>query len=569
MIAQLLAQTTKKPETLAGRKDAPDFGMKEFCSLSKDHQKQNMDDHVRRIQADLEKIKKSSGRNADKLRGLQIQALEWCDSHRKPGSCFGDHSIDLKLRWRLVKHDEDGKETMSTEWFTCYTIALGSNFDDPRTPMDAKDMWATVSDKNGEQVTSKKLNKILDDAPEYWHWQGLSPHADLTKRSKVLVGNRVGLVWAPNADEAAEGWTVETMFSEFCYQDSGSNAQKNGPVTYGAVFGPKGSAFYTGYAGQMDLHYKFEDKKTGHLMNYPVKVEASDRKVEEDGSVREQTLEETAAVLAKDPTSAVQVKLGVNGTKPRSNVEIVLFGQMQPQPTMDMSGMSISGDSRPWLKRQPYITGKELEKWRKAEAEREERRKAEEEERRRKLEELRHLQKIKDLKESCNNAANRPPFFVRFEERLANMCAEHEETKDFTEWRTKGKKALADARAIKAANAEPFEMVEMAVDGDSQPQAQSDNDLKEHSPVTDDEMKNYTFDDLTDEKKYKLFDTWDCLSLNDASVGSMDAYYRGILSMIKNKKNPDEPDSWSTPVPAGTSGSGGRRSLSASDRRLG
>ena len=567
MISQLLAKTTKKPEALAGREDAPDFGIKEFCLLSKDTQKQTMEEHVRRIQADLDKIKKSPGRNPDKLRGLQIQALEWCDSHRKPGSCFGDHSIDLKLRWRLVKHDGDGKATMSTEWFTCYTIALGSNFDDPRTSMKAEDIWGTVSDKNGEQVTSKKLDKILDNASEHLDWQGLSKHADLTKRGKVLVGNRVGLVWAPDADEAAEGWTVETMFSEFCYQDSGSNAQKNGPVTYGAVFGPKGSAFYTGYAGQLDLPYKFEDKKTGHLMNYPVKVEASDRKVEEDGSVREQTPEEKAAVLAKDSTSAVQIKIGVNGTKPRSNVEIVLFGQMQPQLTMDLSGVSISGDSRPWLKREPYMTGKELEEWRKAEAEREERRKAEEEERRRKLEELRHLQKIKDLKESCNNAASRPPFFACFEERLAKMCAEHKETEDFTEWRTKGEKALAEARAIKAANAEPFEMVEMAVDGDSQPQAQSVNDLKEHSPVTDDEMKNYTFDDLTG--KYKFFNTWDCLGLNDASVGSMDAYYRGILSMIKNKKNPDEADSWSTPVPAGTSGSGDRRSLSASGRRLG
>lgn len=568
MISKLLAQTTMKPETLAGREDAPDFGIKEFCSLSKDQRKRTMDNHVRRIQADLDKIVASSGRNADKLRRLQIQALEWCDPHRKPGSCFGDHSIDLKLTWRLVKHDGDGKMTMSTEWFTCYTIALGSNFDDPRTPMDAEDITGTVSDKYGKQVTSKKLSKILGNPHKEWNWQGVSQHADLTKLSKVLVGNRVGLVWAPSEEEAAEGWSVETMFSEFCYQDSGSNAQKNGPITYGAVFGPKGSAFYTGYAGQMDMPYKFVDEKTGFLMNHPVKVEPSDRKVEEDGSVREQTLEEKAAVLAKDSTSAVQLPIGVKGTKPRSNVEVVLFGQMQPQPTVDLSGVSISGDSRPWLKREPYMTDEQLEEWRKAEAEREERQKAEEEERRRKLEELRRLQKINDLKESCNNAASRPPFFAYFKERLAKMCAEHKETEDFTEWRTKGEKALAEARAIKAANAEPFEMVEMAVDGDSQPQAQSVNDLKEHSPVTDDEIKNYTFDDLTGEK-YKLFDTWDCLSLNDASVGSMDAYYRGILSMIKNKKNPDEPDSWSTSVPAGTSGSGGRRSLSASGRRLG
>ena len=568
MIAQLLAHTTKKPETLAGREDVPDLGIEKFCSFPKDHQKQTMDNHVRRIQADLDKIKKSSGRNADKLRGLQIQALGWCDPHRKPGSCFGDHSVDLKLEWAAFKRDADGNVTMRTQWFTCYTIALGSNFDDPRTPMDADDITGTVSDKYGHQVTSKKLSNILDNAHKEWGWQGLSPHADLTKRGKVLVGNRVGLVWAPNADEAAQGWSVETRYCEFCYQDSGSNAQKNGPLTYAAVFGPKGSAVYTGYPGQLEMHYKFFDEDTGFLMNHTTKVEPTDRKVEEDGSVREQTLEEKAAVLAKDSTSAVQLEIGVKGTKRRSNEEFVLFGQMQSQPTVDLSGVSISDDSRPWLKREPYMTDEQLEEWRKAEAEREERQKAEEEERRRKLEELSRLQKINDLKESCNNAASRPPFFVYLEKRLAKMCAEHKETKDFTEWQTKGEKALAEARAIKAANAEPFEMVEMTVDGDSQPQAQSVNDLKEHSPVTDDEIKNYTFDDLTGEQ-YKLFDTWDCLSLNDASVGSMDAYYRGILSMIKNKKNPDEPDSCSTSVPAGTSGSGGRRSLSASGRRLG
>jgi hypothetical protein len=597
MIEQLMGQATVKPEVLAGKEDGREFGIEEFCMLANHQQKETMSKHVQRITKDLEKIKKSyEGRDAKKLRNLQIQALEWCDSHRAKGSCFGQHSIDLKLRWRLVKYDKDGKAVMTSEWFTCYTIALGGNFEDPRTPMDASDLWGTVSDKHGKTVTSKKLSKILDEAPEHYGFQGLSKHADLKERAKVLVGNRVAIVWAPDADEVAAGWTVETMFSEFCYQDSGSNAEKNGPVTYGAVFGPKGSSFYTGYAGQLDLPYKWVDEKTDFLMNYPVKVEASDRKVEEDGSVREQTMEEKAAVLAKDSTSAVQVKIGVNGTQASSNQEFVLFGRQKPQPTIDLRGASISADSRPWQKREPYMTPEQLAEWRKAEAEREAKRRAAELERQRKHLEMLRLQKVKDLKESCNNAASRPAFFAYFKNYLLEECAKHEETKDCTEWLAKGDKALAEARA----NAEPFEIVDKAVDPalnlvpdpmaletgdepvyssgglcpDSPPPEQDGEVGKEPASVTDEEVANFTFADLTGEK-YKIFTNWrHAHTLNDANVGNMDAYFRRILSIIKQGKNPDDPTSWGAPrrycsinsrsdEPFGMSGKGGWRSLSA------
>jgi hypothetical protein len=464
MLDQLMVQATVKPEVLSGKPNAPEFGIEDFCLLTKRQQDETMRNHVQRITKDLEKIKRSySGRDAQKLRNLQIQALEWCDSHRNVGSCFGQHSIDLKLRWRLVKFDKDDNMVMNSEWFTCYTIALGGNFEDPRTPMDASDIWGTVCDKLGNNVTSKKLSKILDEAPEHYAFQGLSKHADLKQRAKVLVGNRVAVVWAPDADQVAAGWTVETMFSEFCYQDSGSSAEKNGPVTYGAVFGPKGSSFYTGFAGQLDLPYKRVDEKTGYLMNYPVKVECSDRKVEEDGSVREQTMEEKAAVLAKDSTSAVQVKIGVNGTQASSNQEFVLFGRQKPQPIIDLRGASISADSRPWQKREPYMTPDQLVEWRKAEAEREEKRRAAELERQRKHMEMLRLQKVKDLKESCSNAASRPAFFVYFKDYLLEECAKHEETKDCTEWLAKGDDVLAEAIARKDAT-EPFEIVDEAVD---------------------------------------------------------------------------------------------------------
>eukprot|EP00966_Prymnesium_polylepis_P252019 5826477-Prymnesium_polylepis.1 len=297
--------------------------------LTPRQQRQIMDKHVEDITQMLNNIQRKYADSEFRvlLAKLCIQKLEFADPDRTAGEWFGECSIDLKMRWRLVKHDKDGSVAMKTEWFTCYTIALDSAFADPRVPMHCSDIWGTVSNQHGALVTSKKLSTILANAHEHWEYQGLGKHTDLTQHAEVLVGSRASLVWTPNDDESKDGWTVETQFSEFCYQDSGQKAQQNGPTSFGVVMGPKGSVIYSGRPGQLDMPYKFVDKVTGHLMNYPTKVNASDRAIETDGSVREQTDEEKAKTLTDDPTRGVQLKIGVNGIPRASNMEIVIFGQ--------------------------------------------------------------------------------------------------------------------------------------------------------------------------------------------------------------------------------------------------
>jgi hypothetical protein len=318
------------------QKENDTFGIAEFAELPSQQQVETMNKHVEIIARMLHKIKDkdSTAGREPLLSGLCIQALEWADPHRAPGSAFGECSIDLKQRWRLVKHDMDGNMVMATAWFTCYTIAFGSSFDDPRVPMNATDIWGTVSDPHAGCVTSKKLSKILDNAYEHWGYQGLDAHADLTKRANILVGVRASLVWTPTDEEIKDGWTVETMFSEFCYQDSGEDAIQTGPKSFGVVMGPKGSAIYSGYAGQLDLPYKFLDKETNEVMDYPTKVFASDRAIEVDGTVRKQTDDEKATTLDDDPSRAVQLKIGVNGLPSSSNLEMVMFGIQEQQPDL-------------------------------------------------------------------------------------------------------------------------------------------------------------------------------------------------------------------------------------------
>lgn len=365
MIEQLNKVAVVAPCGLNGNEHT--FGIAEFAALTPQQQRQTMDRHVEKINNMLCDIKAKlrsqlDARFCEMIEELCIQPLEWADPHRTPGSCVGECSIDLKQRWRLVKYDKDGNVIMATEWFTCYQIALGSTFDDPRVPMELSDIWGTVTDEHGKRVTSMKADKILDEAYKHFKHQGVGKKADLTQRDKVLVGCRASLIWTPSEDETKEGWTVETVFSEFCYQDSGYSAHQNGPKSFGIFMGPKGSAFYSGYAGQLDMPYKFVDEVTGKLMDYPSKVNASDRVIEADGTVRKQTDEEKVNALQDDPWRAVQLQLGVTGLPPSSNMEIVMFGIQKQKTNLfeNMSGMSVSGLPS-WRNRGVYKTLDEME----------------------------------------------------------------------------------------------------------------------------------------------------------------------------------------------------------------
>jgi hypothetical protein len=564
MIEQLKSAAAIGPAALLGRPDDPDFGLEEFVMLSPNQQRECMDKHVAVITVALEEIRNTfSAEERVVLEELCVQALEWIDPDRFPHSAFGGCSVDLRMLFRLCKYAPDGTVTMSTEWFTAYTIALGSNMEDPVTAMGASDLFATVED--GGNVLSKKLNKVLDEAPKHFAHQGLGKHADLSKHDKVLVGNRIVLLWAPSEEQAAQGWVVETKFSSYCYQDNGRTAALNGPLSWGALFGPKGGSIFSGYPGQNDMTYKMVDEETGHLMEHMTKVTPSDRKVELDGGVREQTEAEKIAVLSNDSSRAVQIRIGVKGTPPASNREIILFGQQKPQPTVDMSGCRISETAIPWTTRKMLLTDMEKEQERIAEEEREAKKKAEAErmkaaaeERHRLLLERIRLQEVKDLKESMANAAARPYFFVYYREWLLSQCIKYNELKDFSSWIVEGDAALDKARAHKsnmmhAMTDEDFEMVGPLRltepdpdDDDAIPTGPYYRECEEAQRVmvTDEELADFKYDDL-EGTKYKV-----CIvvqypaCLNDDNIASLEAHRRSILEIVKQGKDPEEASSW-------------------------
>jgi hypothetical protein len=77
-------------------------------------------------------------------------------------------------------------------------------------------------------------------------------------------------------------------------------------------------------------------------------------------------------------------------------------------------------------------------------------------------------------------------------------------------------------------------------------------------------VANFTFADLTG-TLYKTFEHCaHTYTLNDANVGNMDAHYRRVLSIIKQKKNPDDPQSWISGLHTGLSGDFLYRPLGAS-----
>ena len=588
LIEQLTHAAQIGPAALLGRPDDPDFGLEEFCMLSPNQQRECMEKHVALITVALDEIRKTfSGQQREWLEQLCVQALEWIDPDRFPHSAFGACSVDLRMLFRVAKYAPDGTVAMSTEWFTAYTIALGSNMHDPVTAMGASDLVATIVDGDGK-VVSKKLNKVLDEAPKHFAHQGLGKRADLSKHDKVLVGNRIVLLWAPSEEQAAQGWVVETKYSSYCYQDNGRVAAVNGPLSWGALFGPKGSSIFSGYPGQNDMTYKVVDEETGHLMEHMTNVTPSDRKVEVDGRVREQTEQEKIEVLTNDRTRAVQLPIGVRGAPDASNREIILFGQQKPQPTVDMSGCRISENARPWTTRKILLTDLEKERERIAEEEREakkkaeaERKKAEAEERHRQLMERIRLQEVVDLKESMANAAARPYFFVYYREWLLAQCNKHNELKDSFSWIVEGDAALDKARAHKsnmmheitdAMTDEDIEMVGPLRLTEPDP---DDDDAIPFSPyyrewveeqrvmVTDEELANFKYDDL-EGTKYKV-----CIvveypaCLNDANIASLEAHRRNILEIVKQGKDPEEASSWysssySSGLRSGLSGCGFR-----------
>ena len=53
MLDQLMVQATVKPEVLSGKPNAPEFGIEDFCLLTKRQQDETMRNHVQRITKDL------------------------------------------------------------------------------------------------------------------------------------------------------------------------------------------------------------------------------------------------------------------------------------------------------------------------------------------------------------------------------------------------------------------------------------------------------------------------------------------------------------------------------------
>jgi len=560
MIANLYNSVSlNSSSTIMGQRnnDDTEFGIEKFAALTSLQQRQTMDNHVLKIKQMLQTIqqdhKRTTGNND--LDKLCIQALEWADPHRTPDSCFGECSIDLKQRWRLVKTDDCGNVTMCTEWFTAYTIALGNNFDDPRVPMHASDIWATVSDKYGDKVTSTRLSKVLANATEHYAHQGLDRHASLKKFAKILVACRSSLVWTPNDDQVRDGWSVETMFSEFCYQDSSDHARKNGPTSFGIVFGPKGSACYSGYPGQLDMPYKLVDKTTNKLMDHHTKVFASDRTIDKDGSVRVQTQDEKIKTLSSDASRAVQIKIGVNGMSASSNLEMAMFGIQQTKHKLTdvISSMGAFSISRPWLVKEIYKTHEEIEQDRLA---------AQEQERKRK--EQQRLQTMQEIKESCQNVSTRPYLFCYYRDYLLQECTKYDALEqNCTEWITKADALLETARIAKLSSEEEEEEQEDWVDIKKElvtappPSPQSmqgeEEDVFYNHPchgvlvnarVTDDELGVYKYDDLDGKKHACTLFIPSSYTLSNENIDQMDQKRKSTMTLVKNGKDPALHDNW-------------------------
>jgi hypothetical protein len=306
-----------------------DISLDEYARLTPTQQAETQSRFNANIEEMLEKIKsKFAGtRHEGTLENLQFHKLEWCDPHRTPGSYFGLASTDLKQMWRLVKRGADGEIVTETAWLPGWTIALGSNFLDPRTKLDAASFWTFTTNRNGNDGCSRKLSEVLADPRLYFDFQGVAEGASLSDHAELMVANRSSLIWTPTEEDAANGWEVQTCFEHFTYQDQNP---LRGPQCYSLYGSPMGLSFYTGCPGHQSLFAKLEDKVTGKLMNYPTKPEATDREIDSHGKVEVQTDESKVADLGKG--KAVQVKMGVAGMPSQSGMEFCAFGMMERAP---------------------------------------------------------------------------------------------------------------------------------------------------------------------------------------------------------------------------------------------